>query len=856
MSGTYTNKTPYEPFLHLVNKPARYISIEKNVIRKNLDEVAVSILLCFPEVYELGMSHLGLKILYHLLNEKDYIAAERCFAPWGDMEQQLRQRKQSLLSMETGTPLNKFSFVGFSLQSELTFTNMLNVLDLSGIPLFSKERSEDDPIVLAGGPVTSNPEPCADFVDAFLIGDGEEAFLELAEYYRLAKEKGLSRERILVGIANIPGWYVPKFYQEKFDNKGVYEGVERVTDEVPEQVVRRWVEELKVEYYPTNPVIPQTAAIQDRHVVEVVRGCTQSCRFCQAGYIYRPIRELPTEAIVELTEEGLKETGYEEVGLVSLSTADYSDVGNMVREVSKVTTPKHVAISLPSLRADRMSVEVADSVRQIKHSGFTFAPEAGSVRLRRVINKNITNEELLAAVKMAFDKGWSVIKLYFMVGLPSETYEDLDETIELIQTIEKIAKDCGGRKRVNVSFGPFVPKAHTPFQWDAFMGVKEIGDRMQYVRERVSSRIVHFKFQPAYLSHFEAVISKGNRSVAKGLYQAFLDGHRFEGWSETFDYKGIMNSLRVGGVDIDYWTSEKDIKQALPWDHIDVKIKKKYLTFERKKAFRDHKQTTTDCRWGDCHYCGIPTPKDDIRLKHEPPSPEELLRRRDEWSKDGSKVFRMEQTRADATRYRLVYTKANVARFLAHSDMIRLFQLGIKSCDFPVLLSKGFNPRPVMQFGPVLPLGISSRSELLDLWLIDKIDQSNIDALNNYLPDGVEVLSFEALEPSKKSLSSLFPLARYEMDVNKLDDNFRRALDNFNSEKSFIVQHRDKEIDLSRAVRFAHLEDGRLRLDLSVCSQKGANANPFLVLEKVFGYEKDLWGNFFIEKVAVMAENI
>lgn len=856
MSRTYNHHSPYEPFLHLVNKPARYISIEKNVIRKNLKEVDVSILLCFPEVYELGMSHLGLKILYHLLNEKEYIAAERCFAPWGDMEQQLRQRKQCLLSMETGTPLKEFSFVGFSLQSELTFTNMLNILDLSNIPLYSSERVEEDPIVLAGGPVTSNPEPCADFIDAFLIGDGEEAFLELAEYYRLAKNNGLSRERILIGIANIPGWYVPRFYREVFDNEGLYQGVERITDEVPEQVVRRWVEELKVEYYPKTPVIPQTAAIQDRHVVEVVRGCTQSCRFCQAGYIYRPIRELPTDAIVQLTEEGLKETGYEEVGLVSLSTADYSDVGNMVREVSKVTTPQHVAISLPSLRADRMSVEVADSVRQIKHSGFTFAPEAGSVRLRRVINKNITNEELLAAVKMAFDKGWSVIKLYFMVGLPSETYADLDETIELIQTIEKIAKECGGRKRVNVSFGPFVPKAHTPFQWDAFMGVEEIGERMRYVREKVASRIVHFKFQPAYLSHFEAVISKGNRSVAAGLYKAFEDGHRFEGWSETFNYQGIMQSLRDGGVDINYWTGEKDVKAALPWDHIDVKIKKKYLTFERKKAFRDEKQTTTDCRWGDCHYCGIPTPKDDIRLKHEPPSPEELQRRRDDWSKDGGKIFRMEQTRADATRYRFVYTKAGIARFLAHSDMIRLFQLGIKSCNFPVLLSKGFNPRPVMQFGPVLPLGISSRSELLDLWLIDSIDQSNIDELNNYLPDGVEVLSFESLEPSKKSLSSLFPLARYELQVNDVDEHIKGALEDFIKKDSFLVEHRDKQIDLSKAVRSAILRDGRLSLDLSVCSERGANANPFLVLDKVFGYKKDMWGSFFIEKTAVMAESI
>ena len=280
------------------------------------------------------------------------------------------------------------------------------------------------------------------------------------------------------------------------------------------------------------------------------------------------------------------------------------------------------------------------------------------------------------------------------------------------------------------------------------------------------------------------------------------------------------------------------------------------MTFERKKAFRDHKQTTTDCRWGDCHYCGIPTPKDDIRLKHEPPSPEEMQRRRDEWGSDNKKVHRMEQTRADATRYRFVYTKSGVSRFLAHSDMVRLFQLGVKACDFPVLLSKGFNPRPVMQFGPVLPLGISSRSELLDLWLIDSIDQANIDELNQYLPEGVNVLSFEALEPSKKSLSSLFPLARYEMSINEVTADFKKILSDFLDKESFIVEHRDKEIDLSKAVRSAQMDSEKLSLDLSVCSQKGANANPFLVLDKIFGYDKEKWGDFAIEKTAVMAENI
>jgi len=844
----------YESFLHLVSKPSRYISVEKNIIRKDLKDVDVSFLLCFPEVYELGMSHLGLKILYHLLNSKDYISAQRCFAPWPDMEEQLRKHDQSLLSMETNTPLAEFDFVGFSLQSELTFTNLLNVLDLSKIPLLSEERQEGDPIILAGGPVTTNPEPCADFIDAFLIGDGEEALIELADYYRLAKSKGLSRERILIGIANIPGFYVPQFYQEVHDENGKYLGVERTNEEVPEQIGRRWVEELKLEYYPTNPVIPQTAAVQDRHVVEVVRGCTQACRFCQAGYIYRPIRELPIDEIVQHAQEGLKQTGYEEVGLVSLSTADYSDVGKMVHEVSQVTTPKNVAISLPSLRADRMSVEVADSVRQIKHSGFTFAPEAGSMRLRRVINKNISNEELLAAVRMAFERGWSVIKLYFMVGLPSETWEDLDETIELIQTIESIAKEFGGRKRINVSFGPFVPKAHTPFQWDGFFGVDEITKRQEYVKGKVASRIVHFKWQPSYLSHFEAVISKGGRSVAKGLLQAFRDGHRFEGWSEHFNYEEMMESLRKGGVDTEACFEEVDLKDALPWDHIDTKIKKKYLTFERKKAFRDAKQTTTDCRWGDCHYCGIPTPKVDIKLKNEAPDEAELERRREDWAPFRSKVYRTERNKGDSLRYRLRYTKMGVSRFLAHSDMVRLFQLGVNACSFPVLLSKGFTPRPVMQFGPVLPLGIESKSEVLDLWCVEEITQDHVTALSDYLPEGIIVESFELVSGKKRSLSDLFPYATYVSNLANFKERFETVLEDFESLDEYLIENRGKEIDLCKAIREIEIKDEEIYMDLSVCAGRGANANPFIVMEKLFGLSKEELGDLKIQKTAVLSD--
>jgi radical SAM family uncharacterized protein/radical SAM-linked protein len=841
----------YEAFLHLVSKPARYVGMERNAILKDHLNVQVKTVLCFPEVYELGMAHLGLKILYHLINQNPDYLAERCFAPWPDMEQELRKAKVSLLSLESQTPLREFDLVGFSLQSELTFTNLLNVLNLSGIPLISRDRTEEDPIILAGGPVTSNPEPFADFIDAILIGDGEQSLLELLSAYSQSRKEGLNREDVLLKIAAIPGFYVPRFYHEVYDEMGAYQGVRASRTDVPSQIVRRYVEELEVENYPQKPVVAQTPSVQDRHVVEVVRGCTQGCRFCQAGYIYRPIRELSKKNIVELTKAGLENTGYEEVGLVSLSTADYSDFPGMVDEVSEVTTPQNVSISLPSLRADSMSVEVADSVKQVKQTGFTFAPEAGSQRLRRVINKNISNEELFEAIEMAFKKGWNVIKLYFMVGLPTETDEDLLETVDLIREAEKIAQRSGRRRRINVSFGPFIPKAHTPFQWDAFIEPRELRRRISFLRSRLRSKTIHFKWDEPETAHFEAVVSRGNRSISRGLLMAFQEGQRFEGWSEHFDYKKIMGCFEKAGVQIDRWCSEKSLDEILPWDHIDARIKKKFLTFERKKAFRDQKITTSDCRWGDCHYCGVPNPRDDIKLKAEKPTGEELERRK---IKKGtpSSSHRMKESRSDALRFRLKYSKTQFARFLAHSDVVRLFQMGMKAARFPNLYSKGFTPRPVMQFGPVLPLGVESLAEVIDLWLLSPLEDNQVIKLNENLPRGLEVRSFQQVALKEPSLSICYPYVRYSASMGKYSESIREPLKAWELSESWPVEHRGREIDLKRAIRSLDLEGESLSMVVSISSQDGHNANPILVMEKLLGISAEFRGEIALVKECLL----
>jgi len=827
----------YESFLHRVSKPARYISLEKNRVIKDPSTVKVRFALCFPEIYEIGSAHLGLKILYHLLNREPEFCAERCFAPWTDMEAELRSRGQTLLSLETETPLAEFDFLGFSLQSELTFTNILNMLDLCGLELLAKDRLDSDPIVLAGGPVTSNPEPCADFIDAFLLGDGEEAVLELAHLYQKAKAEGLGREEILRQIAKIPGFYVPGLYKENFSPDGTYQGVSPKIDDLPEQIERRYIKELDVDLYPRAPVITHMASIQDRHVVEVVRGCTQGCRFCQAGYIYRPIRELSKTDILKLAKSGLENSGHEELGLVSLSTADYSDFTSMVGEVASMTTPKGVNISLPSLRADRVSVEAADIVRQVKHSGFTFAPEAGSLRLRRLINKNISNEELLSSIALAFKKGWNVIKLYFMVGLPTENYEDLKETVELIAKIEALAKKRGPRTKLHLSFGVFVPKAHTPFQWEGFPDIDELENRIRFLRQRVASKRVRFRWQNPKIAHFEALVSKGDRSLGRGLLQAFRDGHRFEGWTEHFHYEDLMESFKKAGVDILLWGAEKSLDQPLPWDHVDSKIKKKFLMFERKKAFREEKVSTTDCRFGDCHHCGVPGSGEDIKLKHWPPK--EPSEKQAVTAKKSPNQEQEGRVRGNCQRYRAYYTKKGLARFLARQDVVRLFQMGIKACGFPVLFSKGFSPRPVLQFGPALPLGVESEAEVLDLWLVEPLSLDGFFKMNQHLPEGVEVYEFSEVGSSDKSLSVLFPCARYQVQINPYREETLRRLAQWRERDSFMVEHRERMIDLKQAILKLELQGDRLILEVSVTSQEGINANPLLVLEKVFGFDPD-----------------
>ncbi|HVE65824.1 MAG TPA: TIGR03960 family B12-binding radical SAM protein, partial [Thermoanaerobaculia bacterium] len=466
-----------------MEKPGRYLGIERNVVRKDLSRATLTVALGFPDAYEIGMSHTGLKILYELVNRRPEFACERTYAPWVDLESRMREAGIPLFTVESCAPVADFDVFGFSLQSELNYSNVPNMLDLAGLPVWQSDRRETDPIVLGGGPCTANPEPIADFFDAFLIGDAEEALLVMLDVLAEARAERLSRRDVLGRLAAVDGLYVPSFYEVTYREDGRIEAIRPNDSRAPERARRTWVPVLKPEYYPDRPMVPSVEIVQDRLGLEVMRGCTQGCRFCQAGYWYRPVRELDPDDVVKMTKSFIAESGWSEVGLLSLSTADYSQIEPLVKCLAPQLSDRRVSISLPSLRAEAFSVGLADAVSEVRKSGFTFAPETGSDRLRRVINKTFTNADMIQAADVAFARGWDLIKVYTMIGLPTETKEDLDELVTLVEGILAQGRRHG-RKEVNVSVGPFVPKSWTPFQWAPFDGVELLEKKLGYLKDR------------------------------------------------------------------------------------------------------------------------------------------------------------------------------------------------------------------------------------------------------------------------------------------------------------------------------------------------------------------------------------
>ena len=595
-----------EKLLLKVQKPGRYVGGELNSVIKNKDEVDVRFAFCFPDTYEIGMSHLGMKILYSVLNEKPYIWCERVFAPWLDMEELMKEKNIPLFALESGDSITDFDFIGFTLQYELSFTNVLNMLKLADIPIKSDDRKSLGQIVVAGGPCACNPEPLAPFIDIFFIGEGEEVDLEVVELYRKCKAENKTKDEFLRLASQIKGVYVPALYDVEYNDDGTLKSF-TPRDNAPAVVEKRLMMDMDNSYFPENFVVPNIEIVHDRAVSEIFRGCIRGCRFCQAGFLYRPVREKSVETINSQCKALCDNTGYDEVSLSSLSSSDYTKIIDLLTELNVWANEDKVSISLPSLRVDGFSDDILDRIKTVRKSGLTFAPEAGTQRLRDVINKNVREDELKETCSKAFNSGWTKVKLYFMIGLPTETYEDVEGIAKLAQMVVDTYYSCENKPKgksvtVTISTASFVPKPFTPFQWDGQNSREMLMDKQKHLKDSITTKKINYNYHDADTSFIEAVFARGDRRLAKSLELACEKGFRFDGWGDCFSLEKWLEVFEECGIDPDFYaTRERELDELLPWDFLDYGVKKEFLLKERKKAYDD--AVTPHCRL-KCSNCG------------------------------------------------------------------------------------------------------------------------------------------------------------------------------------------------------------------------------------------------------------
>ncbi|HTY41408.1 MAG TPA: TIGR03960 family B12-binding radical SAM protein [Thermoanaerobaculia bacterium] len=840
-----------DPLLPQVEKPGRYVGLERNVVRKDLARASVTLALAFPDTYEIGMSHTGLKILYELVNRRAEFACERVYAPWVDLEAKMRSDGIPLFSTESFAPVADFDVLGFSLQAELNYSNILNMLDLAGLPVWQRDRRESDPIVLGGGPCTANPEPIADFFDAFLVGDAEEALLVFLDAYRDGRARGLSRRELLILLAGIDGIYVPSLYDVAYREDGRIASITRNDPRAPERARRTWVPVLKPDYYPDRPMVPSVEIVQDRLGLEVMRGCTQGCRFCQAGYWYRPVRELDPNDVAAMTTKFIADSGWSEVGLLSLSTADYSQIEPLVKCLAPQLSDRRVSISLPSLRAEAFSVGLADAVSEVRKSGFTFAPETGSDRLRRVINKTFTNADMIAAADVAFARGWDLIKVYTMIGLPTETQADLDELVILVEGILAQGRKHG-RKNVNVSVGSFVPKSWTPFQWAPFDDVATLERKLAYLKEKFRFlRGAKMKWHEPREAEIECVLSRGDRRAGRILHTAWKSGVRFDGWTEHFRHDLWTRAFETEGIPKQSYLRAYDLDEILPWDVLDVSIKKRWLQIELIKARKEMR--TEDCKWGHCYACGVPgngedtmlakgiqsvvtplPPGEGVGVRGDLPAAyrdvEKGAAYRQKAMPDLPSASRRAAQGDRVFRHRVTFSKSGDARFLSHRNTMDALERAIRAAGLPARYSEGFNPHMKLSMGPALALGLESRQEVFDVEGTAPFPADAAARITEKLPPGVAVAEVRLLAAGESALSKAVKGARYAV---RLDDaeHLRRATDALS----------DGWRESLPALRSLSLEadgDGaRLRFEVNLDQAAGETATAKKVLESLLAIQ-------------------
>ncbi|MCA9626301.1 MAG: TIGR03960 family B12-binding radical SAM protein [Myxococcales bacterium] len=848
---------PYAAFLHQVEKPNRYTGAEHGTRKRDWSEVDAKVCLAFPEIYDIGMSHLGFRILYKILNDNPRTLAERCYAPWVDLEQKLLDHGQLLVSLESARPLCDFDVVGFSLQFELTYTNMLRMLDLGGIPLRSANRSDADPLIVVGGPVATHMEPVAPFVDAVVIGDGEEVTTELALLWVESKRRGLSRDERLQALAKLPGVYVPSLYATELQEETGFHVVSGpVSADLPFPVERRLVKSLADYPFPAEGPVGGPEAIFDRMSIEVARGCTEGCRFCQAGMIYRPVRERDPQEVIDTVLTALEKSGQDEVSLTALSTADVSCISPLIKQLVEKTAPERVSLGVASLRAYGLADDLLDDMRKVRASGLTFAPEAGTQRMRDVVNKNVTEAQLLETAERTFSKGFDKMKLYFMIGLPTEEDEDVEGIVQVgLNALSVGRRYARGRAKVTVSVSTHVPKPHTPFQWCAMDPLDEVARKQQLLKQAAKQdKQLGLRVHYSVASALEGVLARGDRSLADAIERAYLNGAHFDSWDSHLKMEVWQEAFEHFGVDTQKYLGTIPVTARLPWDHIDVGLEEGFLAREYRKALRSRlsppcgkavgmfvhhtnvQEAATDQRRLVCYDCGVACDMGKMRSERigfltkmgatEPgqrarlPMIEEA-RAEAKRRRQNPEAFRPERAGGPAERFRLRFSKTGPAALLGHLDMGRELARVLKRAGLRVSYSAGFNPKPELSYGPALSLGVPTLDEFIDIKLIDAPESEPMLArLNAAAGGGMRFSGVAKLGPNDPGLSRIITAGSYVIALARSAltqlgglEGLRERINEFNACESRVVLRTikgvGKKVDVRKLVKALSVGDER-----------------------------------------------
>ena len=817
----------FDGLLLNAEKPSRYLGNEVNAIHK--DKKEVNFLLAFPDTYEVGMSHLGLQILYSVLNEITYAKAERCFAPWPDRESQLRLRKLPLTSLESQTPLIDFDIVGFSLQYELSYTNVLNMLELGGIPLARVERKDNHPLIIAGGPCCFNPAPLAGFIDAFVIGEGEEIVSEIAAAVRTGKKKKIPRHDLLEQLAQISGIYVPAVHGKN------------------QLIKKRIVADLNLWPHPINPVVPLMQAVHDRIILEIARGCTRGCRFCQAGMIWRPYRERNTSLLMQMAEKLLAVTGHDEISLLSLSSGDYSCLEFLIKSLMKQHYSKRVALALPSLRVESLTGILIEEIKKTRKTSFTLAPEAGTDKMRRIINKGNTAEDLISVVDKVFTAGWKSIKLYFMLGLPQETQEDLEGIIELGHQVLQAARKRG---QVTISLSTFVPKPHTPFQWEKQISLEETYIKQDFLRRRVKDRHLSLKWHDAKMSLLEGMFSRGNERLGELLEKAFRKGCRFDGWTELLRFELWQEAMDELGINSEEYLRERETNENLPWDNIDCGVSRQFLLEERKKSAQ--MSATEDCRFANCQNCGVCDFSTTKNIFAEAEETQEI-----------TPSPLIADFAAQEKVYRFTFSKLERARFLSHLELSTALIRALRRSSLALVYSSGYHPHPKISFATATAVGMESKQEYMDVTALEYPSALNLlkKEINSALPTGNEVIEIKPLSPGAKALAQALYGFIYELylpaDIDETRLNIIKGnMEKFLASASFKIQRisKGKTVikDIRPFVESMSLNADEKRIESTVLYTQEGSARPADIILHVLGYNKEEAEQIYFTKIKTL----